>query len=550
MRESLKISESVLRKTEWAVAILVTALIVALHFIFMLHAGGLWRDEAGAINLAELPSLKDVWHNLYFDSFPVFWVLVVRFWWSIGLGSDLGFRVLGFITGLLVLAAIWFTARCFKLKYPVFALVLIALNPLMIVYGDSMRAWGWGLLWITLEFGLIGLVLENPTRAKVIWATLVGIAAVQSTYHNSVLLAVLGCAGAITALARGSWRRALLVTVICAVAGTTMLAYLNVFRIGQDHYSILRQPFSRQSFVDKLLNAISGNEAFLTQVIDLRLWWILLLLAGAVVVFFRFFPGNERIKNAQKELIWFAVTTILLAVPAYYLFLSKLRFVTQPWYYMPLITVVALSLEAIFAVAENWEQGRLFRLVAFLVILVAAIPPISGVIQLRMTNVDLIADRLNHSSKKNDLVIVSPYICAISFGRQYSGSGTSISVPPIDNLFHRYDVVKARMLQPDRNTVIQCVLDDAERDLKSGGDVWVVTFSDFGRKFDSKPRAPAVFPEPDMIQAMTIMDYWQDATAYFLQQHSLHHVPVTVSSEVPISKYEHASLFKFSGWRD
>jgi hypothetical protein len=36
-----------------------------------MHAGPLWRDETNTFNLAHMPSLRDIWHNLQFDSFPL-----------------------------------------------------------------------------------------------------------------------------------------------------------------------------------------------------------------------------------------------------------------------------------------------------------------------------------------------------------------------------------------------------------------------------------------------------------------------------------------------
>jgi hypothetical protein len=42
-----------IRKAQWAAAIFGTLLAVWLHFLFMQYAGGLWRDEVGAVNLAQ-----------------------------------------------------------------------------------------------------------------------------------------------------------------------------------------------------------------------------------------------------------------------------------------------------------------------------------------------------------------------------------------------------------------------------------------------------------------------------------------------------------------
>jgi hypothetical protein len=541
----------ILPKIEWSVAIMVTGLCVALHYIFMRHAGGLWRDEAGAINLAEMPSLKDVWNHLYFDSFPVFWVLVARFWWLLGLGSDFGFRVLGFLTGLLVLGAIWFTARCFKLKFPLFSLVLVGLNPLMIVYGDTMRAWSWGLIWITLAYGMFWLVLENPTRARVICATLVAVAAVQSTYYNSVLLFVFGCAAAIVAMGRGSWRRAALVLGICAVPAVTMLAYVNVFRIGQDHYSILRQDFDFPRFVEKLFAAISGEEAFSREIISLWVWWLPLIVAEGLAAICQFLPERAGVTNAQKERMLFAVLTLILVGPVYFLFLHELKYVTSPWYYMPLILTVGLSLEVILSTLENWERARLYRLVGLVALLFMAFPPINGVIKLRMTDIDLIATQLKQSAGKNDFIIVNPFYCGISFGRQYSGPAPWLPLPVVDTKVHRYDTLKKLIMQKDAKEAIQDVLDRAQETLKAGGIVWVVTSTglNIGEQ-DTEPATPPHYRNLTFKQAQTVQTFWPKETAYFLQQHSLHHEEIGVHPDAPVSNYERAKLVKVSGWRD
>ena len=151
---------NILRKTEWGVALLITLVAVYLHSIFFRHAGGFWRDEAGSIILATRPTLSEVWSYLFYDSFPAFWVMVVRVWSELGLGSEHGLRVLGLLTGLLVLGALWFCARRLRISFPLFSLLLIGLSPTVIIWGDSMRAWGWGIAWLALTYGLMWRVVD------------------------------------------------------------------------------------------------------------------------------------------------------------------------------------------------------------------------------------------------------------------------------------------------------------------------------------------------------------------------------------------------------
>ncbi len=48
---------------EWSVAGLLTVAAVSLALIFFCHAGVLWRDEIGIINIAWLPSWGEVWRT-------------------------------------------------------------------------------------------------------------------------------------------------------------------------------------------------------------------------------------------------------------------------------------------------------------------------------------------------------------------------------------------------------------------------------------------------------------------------------------------------------
>ncbi len=101
----------VLRYSNWITAALVTLSATYLHVLFLLNAGGLWRDEAVLVHLSLLPSVSEVWQNLVHDSCPILMHLAVRAWSAAGLGNtDLGLRVLGLFAGLFLLLAFWFAS--------------------------------------------------------------------------------------------------------------------------------------------------------------------------------------------------------------------------------------------------------------------------------------------------------------------------------------------------------------------------------------------------------------------------------------------------------
>ncbi|MEO8354253.1 MAG: hypothetical protein ABI680_21190, partial [Chthoniobacteraceae bacterium] len=107
-----------------------TALLaIALHFRFVSHVGGLWRDEANSVHLATLPSFGEVLHFLDYDSFPILFFALLRAWLGMfGPDNDAALRALGCIVGLAVLGALWLNSRAFGVRWPVLSLALIGLN--------------------------------------------------------------------------------------------------------------------------------------------------------------------------------------------------------------------------------------------------------------------------------------------------------------------------------------------------------------------------------------------------------------------------------------
>jgi hypothetical protein len=70
----------ILRYSNWIAAGLVTLFATYLHVLFLLNAGGLWRDEADLVHLSLLPSVSEVWQNLPHGSCPILMHLAVRAW--------------------------------------------------------------------------------------------------------------------------------------------------------------------------------------------------------------------------------------------------------------------------------------------------------------------------------------------------------------------------------------------------------------------------------------------------------------------------------------
>jgi hypothetical protein len=125
--------------TETAAALIATAF-SALLVLTAMNAGPLWRDETNTFNLAHMPSFRDIWNNLRFESFPLLWPLVVRGCSILGLtNGDMGIRILGFGIGLFFLTSLWLCQRWIGGRTPILSIGEFASRHVRLCYRAQLR---------------------------------------------------------------------------------------------------------------------------------------------------------------------------------------------------------------------------------------------------------------------------------------------------------------------------------------------------------------------------------------------------------------------------
>src|SRR5947199_5275047 len=118
---------------EAAVALIGSVFSAILLVLTAMHAGPLWRDETSTFNLAHMASLRDVWHNLQFDSYPLLWPLMVRACGTFGLtDGDTAMRILGLGVGLFCLTSLWLCQRWIGGQAPILSIALLGGLPAFI----------------------------------------------------------------------------------------------------------------------------------------------------------------------------------------------------------------------------------------------------------------------------------------------------------------------------------------------------------------------------------------------------------------------------------
>src|SRR6202043_3329196 len=98
-------------RSEWGTGALLGLLVLWAHGLRLVHAGGLWRDEAALAHLATLPSLGAVWRLLARDSVPILAPLAIRTYAELAGAGDQALRGFGMAVGLAVAPQLWLAAR-------------------------------------------------------------------------------------------------------------------------------------------------------------------------------------------------------------------------------------------------------------------------------------------------------------------------------------------------------------------------------------------------------------------------------------------------------
>src|SRR5438552_2320378 len=494
---------------ETSAALIGTAFSAMLLVLTAMNAGPLWRDETGTFNLAQMPTLRDIWHNLQFDSFPLLWPLVVRGCGMFGLGDrDMGIRILGLGIGLFFLASLWLCQRWIGGRTPILSIALLGGLPAFIFVVGANRAYGLAICLLVLSFAKIWQVLESPTKARILSAGFICLLFAQCLYYDMIFLWAMLAAGALVAIRRQQWKIVWTMAGIGLVAGASLFIYLPIIHRDSEYLPVVRSPFFEAATIwnglgDALASRSSANPGGAN---GPQMWiWIGLLLAGIIVAVIM---QQTRVRQtpkpevASKSATWeqsdralFCVTSVVLGIIGYTGFLLKLRFFMQPWYYVEILILCAISLDGILSASwpalRPWGLARIGFLVMMMIL--NAVPAWAEA-HTRRSNLDVVAAFLSHNASVGDLIVVQEAWEGITFNRYYRGQAQWLSVPPIDSHeVHRIDLVMAEMNQPE---AMAPVLRAITNTLTSGHHVWVVGSMPIARSKDAPPGPTPLPPRP------------------------------------------------------
>jgi len=532
-----------IKKSEWAVAIALSIVAISLHALRMSHAGALWRDEAGAVHLAMMPTAGDILQNFQHVSFPILFPFALRAYTVIVGASDFDFRLLGMLVGMGIIGALWLNARLVGQGLPLISLMLLGFSPFFIQWGDSIRGYGLGSGLILLTFALLVRVIEQPNWPRTAAALLAALASVHFLFQNSVLLFSICTAAIAISLSRRRWRAASMVLGIGLVAALSMLPYIGPLTDARQWTIVVERSTTLPGLWSRLSDTLASPLPVMTWV-----WHLLVVLAVAGVLGLIWKNRTSELEERPKEQLFVCVLTMVIAIGAYFVFLEIVSRFTYPWHYLPLIALVAVTLDCVVQFLAKTAWMRVARLTLVIIIAVSLLVPAWQKLQVRQTNVDLVIQELEKISSAEDFILVEPWFFGVSFNRYYRGAANWMTLPALaDHRIHRYDLVKAKMESSDP---IDDVLHNVAKTLQSGNRVWVVGSIYFPESEAAVPSLPPAPNSPWGWHEWPYLEAWSLQVNFFLLTHGMRSQFVRIPVDDPVNEFENLQLMVVQGWRD
>jgi hypothetical protein len=571
-----------------------TFAIGGLQLLRLFEAGGLWRDEAAALQLATLPQAQDIFREFPHEAFPPPFFFLIRSWTAVFGTGDIGLRLYGLLIGLCITAALWWVTWTVRRSVPLISLALIGFNGAFLMWGTEVRGYGLAVCCIVVFIALLWRLIERPTNGRAAAAMVGALCATQFLLHNLVLLAVLCAAGIFQSWRQEKIRPVAIIILIGLIAAACLVPYLGRLNSAREWDVIVRTPGVWENMQVKLGEALGGSGWW-----NVPFWGILFLTTAFVFVLGYLQPrvlkldahrsnriastsfrgrgrtigrseahvagarntpsrskagdsdartSEPRRTSKSQDVLLFSGSILLLGTAVYFTFLFALQYPTQAWYYLSLLAISAVSIDLAWASLKHLKWARYARIWVAVIVAIGSLWPTFRAARTRMTNIDLIARRLEASATKEDLVIVMPWQLGISFNRYYHGVAPWMTVPPIQShAFHRYDLVKPLMVMPDQNEPIRPVFDKIGEALDKRRRVWVVTLLEATKPVDALPELVAAPNGQYGWNEQTHTGAWCIRVLAYIQGRSAGSEAVKVNAGGPVNPFEDLRVTLFRG---
>jgi hypothetical protein len=416
------------------------------------------------------------------------------------------------------------------------------MSPTAIVYGDEVRGYGLAALALVWCVGALWGFVQRVTVGRFVVALAATAFAVQTHYANCILLPAVGAAAALVCVRRRDWRLLLAVAAIGAVA----VALLLLVNLGTLVYMTQAGPIEQgdpKPFA-WLLRVLGNSVA--PGVPSLALGWMAALVVGAAGLALTWRSVSSRV-DAERALY---ATVLLAGSPTLMLLAYKwLRVPTQYWHYLSLIAVVAIALDVgIALLMRRIPRGEWARVGILTAAALLVAPGVVEAVPLRMTNLDLVAQTIKEQGRADDLVVVFPWYCGITFQRYYRGQAEWITLPDFgEHRFHRHLLVAEKMREGD--AAVRSELGLVERTLRDGGRVWIVGVPVAPNADQPLAPLPPAPTGPLGWRAAPYLENWELQLGGLVETHARHGERVPIGDSERVNAWENLPLYRLEGWR-
>ena len=495
-------------RVEWALAILVSVMVIALIIVRITCAGAMWRDQCGTTQLALMP-LGELLDKFHHQTLPPLLPLIYRLYLKVvGIAEPVlhAFRLNGAI-GLIVAA--WIGARMNAKQAPLFFLTLFGLNSFFLYWaGYALTA---ASIAPVLFIGA-GVILQ-PSRGRILGLGGAALISAQLLINNLLLVVIVMISGILACLIRPAYKLALVFTGVLIVCVISDLYYLHVYAAA-DWRIVLKQPTTFASLWPEI-RAVFGEP----QAIMLYLWSFI-FAAGLAAAAWALSGAWRRGDWPRSRLSILVILTALLAPIAYCLsFVLNANIGVEARHFLPMVAILAAGFDIVVAHFASHRWIRLARIaltaVALFVMPFASWPMLTQ----RQTNIDIVARKLEQEAGRNDLIVVNPWSLGISFQWYYHGAARWLTLPNIsDHQIHRYDLLKEKMMSA---SPIEDVKREIGATLQRGHRVWVVG-SLYPPDQPGLPLFPFPAPDPDFgWQHMIYREAWAQQLRDFVARRAI-----------------------------
>ena len=526
----------ILKAVELVVCILLSAVVIVLLIIRATHAGALWRDEAATLQLAQLPTLGDVAANFQHEAFPLPFPLLIRTYVALFGASDASLRWFGFVIGAAMVAVAWFNSRAINDRGPILFLALFGLNATFLVWGTSLRGYGLGCVLLLLTLGLTVKALSQPTITSAVAATLASIGSVQIMVNAVPLIAAIAISAILVFILQRQFRAAIIVGICAALCALSFLPYLKSY-LGADWNVVLKYPTDFASLWEKCRLALEQQSTLA------GLFWYAVLPLFIFAGVWRWCTLRREKSSAEAQLLVFLIAVSALSIFAYYAFLKGLSYATRPWYYLPLLCVVAGGIDLLGGILSRTQWIRIARLLVVIAALLLLPFTLWKSARERLTDIDMVAHKLEQEPGPNDLIVLNPWSFAPSFYRYYHGSTPWITVPTMsEHRIHRYDLMKSKTIETDPLSDVRSAI---QQTLQSRHRVWIV-----GGAQPPDKNMPRLGPAPNPYFGWAgYMNFWSMELGSFLKAHATAG-EIALEPMPDVNSEENVPVLVASGWRD